>query len=383
MAVFNGKIFNDKVFEKYLRTLPSTKENAMLQSSIFENVSKYEAKLSEQAGGNYIVEPIKGRIGGDAQNYDGDTDIDAGTGRVTYKQGKVVIGRDKAWGEDDFTREITGTNFMAEASEVKEYWDDRKQELVLSILKGIFNMTGNNDFATKHTYEVNSNLAANTCNVAAQKAIGDKKKNLKVMFMHSAVSTNLEGLQLLEYLKYTDANGIQRDLTIGQYNGKIVFIDDDMPVLEGYDTATSTDTDALLVVASGATTGQINLADVKKAAFYPANVAADDYVKAGTKYVTYMLGSKYFEFEEVGVLVPTEVARNAYSNGGHSDLISRKRAVIVPKYVGFTKASMAKLSPTNAELENGANWELVHTEGDNPEYVNDKLVELVRIISRG
>ena len=40
--------------------------------------------------------------------------------------------------------------------------------------------------------------------------------------MHSQVATNLENLQLLEYLKYTDANGIQRDLTLATLNGRTV-----------------------------------------------------------------------------------------------------------------------------------------------------------------
>ena len=29
---FRGKIFNSNVFEKYVRTLPSTKENALINS---------------------------------------------------------------------------------------------------------------------------------------------------------------------------------------------------------------------------------------------------------------------------------------------------------------------------------------------------------------
>lgn len=338
MEKFNGKIFNPNVFEKYLRTLPSTKENSMINSSIFANVNKYRAKMSEQAGGYFITEPIKGRIGGTAQNYDGETDI-VSNSRKTFYQSKVAIGRDNAWGEDDFTEEITGTSFMAEAGEVKEYWDEVKQGLVLSILKGIFSMEGSDNFVDKHTYEVDGVLDADTCNKAAQKALGDKKRGLKVMFMHSAVSTNLEGLQLLNFLKYTDKDGIERDLTLATYNGKLVIIDDEMP----------------------------------------AEVQED----GTTKYTTYMMGEKFFEFENVGVKVPSETARDAKGNGGHTDLISRVRYVIVPTLISYIKASQATLSPTNAELEDGKNWELVNDDGDVKEYVDSKLVPIVRIISKG
>ena len=55
--------------------------------------------------------------------------------------------------------------------------------------------------------------------------------------MHSQVATNLENLNLLAYLKYTDANGIQRDLSLGTWNGKVVLVDDSMPTVAVQSTA--------------------------------------------------------------------------------------------------------------------------------------------------
>lgn len=345
MDKFRGKIFNSNVFEKYQKTLPSTKENALINSSVFTNVSKYRAKLSEQSGGYYITEPIKGRIGGTPVNYDGATNITSNE-RDTYYQSKIAIGRANAWGEDDFPTELTGQNFMAEAQEVRDYWDGIKQGLVLSMLKGIFAMTGSNDFANKHTYEVEGNLSADDCNKASQKALGDKKAKLQVMFMHSAVSTNLEGLNLIEFMKYTDANGIQRDLTIGTYNGKLVVVDDDMP------------------------TEEVEANEIEGTEAY-------------TKYTTYMFSNGFFEFEDVGVKVPSELSRNATERGGHTDLISRVRYVIVPQYISY-KTKTAK-SPTNADLETGSNWEVANNgeSGGSKKYVDGKLIPVVRIISRG
>lgn len=342
---FRGKVFNSNVFEKYMKTLPSTKENGLINSAVFKNVSKYRAKMSEQAGGYFITEPIKGRIGGDPVNYDGATNITSNE-RDTFYQTKIAIGRANAWGEDDFVTELTGENFMAEASEVKEYWDGEKQKIVLSMLKGIFSMTNNEDFATKHTYEVEGNLDADSCNKASQKALGDKKSNLGVIIMHSAVSTNLEGLNLINFLKYTDNEGIERELTIGQYNGKLVIVDDDMPVEE--------------VPESGVGKG-------------------DGY----NKYTSYMFSNGFFEFEDVGVKVPSETSRNATERGGHTDLISRVRFVIVPQYISY-KTKTAK-SPTNTDLENGSNWEVANNgeSGGSKKYVDGKLIPVVRIISRG
>lgn len=382
MDKFNGKIFNEEVFEKYLRKIPSTKENSLIKNALFTNVSGYKSKMSEQAGGYFVTEPIKGRIGGQYVNYDGKTDITSSS-RDTYFQTKICFGRAKAWGEDDFVSEITGTNFDAEASEIKEYWDEMKQETTLSILKGIFSMTGSDDFASKHTYEVSGNLGADTLNRAAQKALGDKKANLGVIYMHSAVSTNLEGLQLISFNTYTDARGITKNLSIGTYNGRTVIVDDDMPTENGYVEATSTTEGALKVVASGAATGEINLADVKKGDFYPADVAANDYVVAETKYISYVFENGFFEFEDLGVKKASELVRNATENGGHTDIVSRVRYMIVPKYISYT--DQAKVSPELEDFEKGSNWELVNNNetGNNKKYIDTKLIPVVRVISRG
>jgi hypothetical protein len=293
--------------------------------------------MSEQAGGYFVTEPIKGRIGGDPVNYDGQTDIGEGSERPTYKQTKICYGRANIWGEYDFATEVTGENFMAEAQEVKDYWDGERQKTVLSILKGIFSMTGgvNEQFVTSHTYEVEGNLEADSLNRASQKALGDKKQALQVMFTHSAVSTNLEGLNLINFLKYTDAEGIEQDLAIGTYNGKLVIVDDDMPVEEAGDGV--------------------------------------------TLYTSYVFKKGFFEFEDLGVVKASEVVRDAKAKGGKNELISRIREMIVPYLISYKDT--AKVSPMNEDFEKGANWELVND--GNGKYVEPKLIPVVRIISRG
>ena len=388
MEKYRGKIFNEEVFEKYLKTLPSTKENSLIQNGLFTNVSKYKAKLSDQTGGYAIVEPIKGRLGGDPSNYDGDTNISTGTERTTFYQRKICYGRAKAWGEYDFAADVTGTNFKAEAGEVKEYWDEQRQSTVLAILKGIFGMTGGADgeFVAKHTYDISeegtSTLGADTLNRAIQKALGDKKGKFDIIFMHSAVSTNLEGLNLINFLKYTDADGIERDLTIGTFNGKLVIVDDEVQELNGYDEATSATTGALKVVSGTPSDGQVKLSDVQASDFYPAGVAANDYVVPANKYVSYVFQKGFFEYENIGAEVPSELVRNAYTKGGYTDLVTRIREIIVPMYISYK--GTGTVSPTNANFATGSNWELANDgAAENKEYVDDKLIPVARIISRG
>lgn len=387
MAKFDSKTWNPNVFQKYMNKIPSTKENALIKNGLLDSKPNMTARLRDEVGGNYFTEPIKGLLDGDVLNYDGVQDVTFSS-RDTFEQGKIIIGRMKGWEEKDFSTELTGVNWMEGlAAEVKEYYEGVDQDDILAILNGIFATTDEGSAAAmaKHTSEVNDDLDATAMNSALQKACGDKKKQFKIAFMHSLPATNLENLNLLNFLKYTDSNGIERDLTIGTYNGKLVIVDDGMPVLEGYDEATSATAGALKVVASSATTGQINLADVKASDFYPENVAANDYVVAGTKYVTYVLAEKFFEYDNVGVKVPNEMVRDAITDGGVDRLVTRQRKLFAPKYFSFTKQSMETNSPTKAELASGANWEIVNNGKTSTakRYVNDKLIPVARLISRG
>lgn len=385
MAKFDSKSWNPQVWEKYMRNVPNTKENSLIKNGLLNSKPNMTARLRDEVGGNYFTEPIKGLLDGEVLNYDGVVDLSA-TSRDTFEQGKIIIGRMKGWTEKDFSTELTGEDFMPLAQEVKEYYDSVDQTDILNILKGIFAMTDTGtDFVKKHTYEVSGALEAADMNKALQKASGDKKKVYSIAFMHSMVATNLENLNLLNFLKYTDANGIERDLTIATYNGKLVVVDDEMPTADGYDSATENTPGALKVVASGATSGQILLTDVKKGAFYPADVKADDYVVPATKYTTYVLGSQFFDYDNVGVKVPNEMFRDPKTNGGIDTLYTRQRKLYVPKWISFTKKSMASNSPTPAELAKGDNWEVVNNgkSGSDKAYVNHKMIPVVQIISEG
>ena len=395
MAVFDSKIFNPTVFEKYLQRVPNLNRNELIKSGAVQRVSKYKTRMVDQDGGNYVIEPIKGLLDGDVINYDGETNITA-TSRKTFMQGKVAIGRAKAWVEKDFSQELTGVDWIKTvAAEVAEYYQKIDQDDLLAILKGIFSMTdtgaGSVDFLANHvadfSQEVSNKFGATTLNSAMQKAGGDNKAIFKLAFMHSVVATNLENLQLLDYLKYTDKDGITRDLGIGTLNGRLVIIDDAMPVENGYFAAESGDTGALEVVSSGASTGEINLADVKKGDFYPSGVKAGDYVVAsGDVYTTYVLGQGAFEYEELGARIPSEMNRDPATNGGQDTLYTRQRKIYVPKWISFTKASMSTASPTAAELANGANWEVANS-GEvnvaNRSYVNHKGIPMLKIITKG
>lgn len=393
---FNAKFFNGEVFQKYIDRIPNPRKTELLKSRAIRSRPELASSMRDEVGGNYISTPLKGLISGSVpMNYDGNTDITPSS-TETFMQSRVVVGRANAWAELDFSYDITGgEDFMENVAEqINDYWNEIDQDTLVAILKGVFSMTDTQGkkFVTTYTHDVTALLNADgktgvmdatTMNTAIQRASGDQKGKFTLVLMHSVVATNLENLKLLTYLKYNDADGMQRDIGLATLNGRLVLVDDSMPVEHGYDAATASTTGAVKVVASDATTGQINLADVKKGDFYPANVAADAYVVEATHYISYVLGDGAIEYTDCGAKTPYEMDRNPAVKGGQDLLYSRQRKCWAPYGISFTKASMASASPTDAELAKGANWELVSSAGTTKTYIDPKTIPIARIISLG
>lgn len=138
--------------------------------------------------------------------------------------------------------------------------------------------------------------------------------------MHSAVFSNLQKQQLIDYV--TPANASVR---IPYYQDKIVLVDDTMPAVAG---STS-----------------------------------------GYKYSTYFFGQGAIAFGNGAPPVPTETDRDSLA--GYDVLINRWHVILHPRGVAFQDASVAGHSPTNAELATAANWDRVY------ERKNVRLAELI------
>ena len=346
-GIFDTKFFNAEVFGKYLETVPRYKQNALLTSGVLRTRNDLKSMLADQTGGNFISIPMVGRIGGNPVNYDGSTTITA-TSIGTFLQSMIVVGRAKAWTEKDFSYDITGGHdFMADiANQVGEYWDDVDQATILSILKGIFGVSTNN-FNTDHTLDISAEsstaayIGATTLNNALQKAVGANKNLFGLAIMHSQVATNLENLNLLEFVKQADANGLERSTEMRTWNGRTVLIDDEGTV----ETTTSEGTST-------------------------------------TKYTTYLLGRGAIDYCDCGVKTPNEVDRDPATNGGMDTLYTRQRKLFAPVGFSFVQPTTAIISPTNVQLETAARWTPVKdTAGSG--YYESKAIPIARIVSLG
>lgn len=349
MPLFDSVNFNGEVFDAVVRSTPNSRMNALLKSGAIVEKPEYASMLPDQKGGNYIVTLIKERIGGKSTNYDGKTNITASS-RGNYAMGRVVVGRAGAWTEKDFVSDISGDDYSASAAEVSEYFDDIDQDTIISTLKGVFSMSDaeGKKFVEEHTLDITAEETDNmfdvtTLNTAMQKALGDQKGKFSLSIMHSVVATNLENKKLIAYLKYTDAQGVERDLSLYTLNGRIILVDDTMPV---------------------------------------EDVAKTELTEAYKKYTTFVLGEGAIEYTNCGVKVPSEMDRDPLTNGGETTLVSRQRKVFAPYGISWKTSSI--VSPTDAQLESGANWEIAsNNDTSSKKYYPRKAIAIARIITRG
>ena len=388
MALFDLVNFNGEVFDAAVRETPNLRMNELLNSGAIVERGEYAAMLPDQKGGNYITTLIKERLGGATVNYDGKTNITAQE-RGNYSMGRIVVGRAQGWTEKDFVSDISGDDYSAAAGEVAEFWDDVDQDTILAILKGVFSMsTGEGKkFVDSHTYDITkeaeNTFGPTTLNNGMQKALGDKKANLSLVIMHSVVATNLENLKLLEYMKYTDANGIERNLALATLNGRLVLIDDTMPTEE---VAAKYEKSADSVVQSGKTYYTLSGKEYEVVGSPAGNPSASSYYEkvsdAYTQYTTYVLGNGAIEYTNCGVKVPSEMDRDPAKNGGETTLYTRQRKVFAP--FGISWKATGIVSPTNEQLETGTNWEIAQNNSSTkPEYYPIKAINIARIITRG
>jgi hypothetical protein len=152
--------------------------------------------------------------------------------------------------------------------------------------------------------------------------LGDAHSALTGMVMHSVVYFNLVKQDLIVYVKNSSG-----DVDIPTYLGKVVVVDDGMPVIAG--------------------------------------------TTAGFKYLTVLFGAGAIGYAEGTPEVPTETDRD--SALGEDVLFSRKHFVIHPRGVKW-QGTIAGVTPSDAELAANTAWSKVY---------EDKQIRFVGLLTNG
>ena len=259
----------------------------------------------------------------------------------------AAVLRAKGFFARNFTAELSGADPMGHiVATVAKYWQKRRQKRLIGITDAVFGITGASGNAKTwnetHTLDLCSsssaarNIAETDLNDLATLACGDHKDQFGLAIMHSNVAKTLENKQLLEYWKYTDANGIQRPMNIASANGYTVIVDDGVPCT--------------------AVGGSGDNKDLKK-------------------YTTYLFGRGVIRTARGRVDVPVETNRDPKKNGGQDELITRMRETIHPNGFSFAvpKSGWTE-SPTDAQLFATANWSIKF---------DPKAIPMARLITNG
>lgn len=332
-----GYPFDPEIFDYNWASETDPTLTAILNSGVMQENGEIANLISN--GSDVYTIPFYKTIGGTPENYDGQTDVTTDTANGSYQSG-IVYGRMHGWTASDFVVDYnSGADPMQQiTSQVGKFWLHQRQAKLVGILEAIFGVTGTGDFADweKHKIDITGNttgtLNAADANDAMQAALGDNRSAFSIAIMHSKVAANLESLNLLNFRKYTDSNGVERSLNIADYNGLTVIVDDGVPTAK----------------ASG---------------------------DKGAKYTTYLLGNGVLQHANASVKVPSEVVRDAFKNGGQETLITRVRETIHPNGFTFVKpATGYTASPTDTQLFDSKNWQIVG---------NPKNIAAARIISLG
>ena len=227
----------------------------------------------------------------------------------------------QVWSVNHLAKVVSGDDPMQAIIDlVGDYWARVNQTLVVSSLKGIFasaSMAGNKLAIASETVagqSATTRLNGSTF-VDATVKLGDRGDRLTAVALHSATEAALRKLDLIDFVP--DSEGKAQ---IKTFQGRRVIVDDNLPTRAG-----TTD---------------------------------------GVVYTSYLFGPGAF----ARGVAPLESAPLQGGQGTEgveiarvpldSDtvLINRRRYILHPRGVKFTSASVAGDTPTNAELENGANW---------------------------
>ena len=345
MSTYLGYNFDPELFLLNWQNEQDPTLTALYDSGVVQANGTIQSLIAN--GGDYYTIPFYSVLTGTLLNYDGATNITA-TATTGKAQNGIVYGRAAAWSENQFIRDYnSGADPMKQiTSQTARFWHKERQKILLKILAGVFGITGNAGW-TKHTKNIaavtpsqgtaavtdDNKVGIATAAELMQEAVGDNADIFSVAVMHSAVALNLAKLEQLKFRTQTDANGMQRQLKLADWNGLTVIVDDGVPT------------------------------------------AASAAVTDATEYTTYLLGTGAVQYAKAPVSNPVETERDAKTAGGTNYLITRVRETMHPNGFSFAKPSNGyTASPTDAQLSAKANWSVI---GD------PKCIAMAQLVTNG
>jgi len=229
-----------------------------------------------------------------------------------------------AWSDNDLAGILSGSDPAKVVEQrVGNWWSIDMQTMLIASLKGVFSTAGmsgniNDIYLPSGSTFTDANYLNGSTFIDSKAKLGDAGNKLVAIAMHSSVEANLRKNDLIDF--YPDSEG---KLTIGTFQGLRVIVDD------------------------GMTVEVINSANVYTTYLFGLGAIAfgvgrkDNPIRGG-------FGTWETEFGRVPL-------------AGQNVFINRRRMILHPRGIKWLGVNQAKSSPTNAELQDSANWLRVYT----------------------
>lgn len=259
----------------------------------------------------------------------------------------ALLLRGKAWGANELAGALAGDDPMeAIANRVSDYWARQEQKMLVAVLTGAFAAAS----MANHVSDQSSSAISGSMVLDAKQLLGDSADQLQAIMMHSAVYTELQKQNLIQYTTTSDGK-----VTIPTYLTYQVIVDDGMPVQQIYKKTS----DVALVSGKTYYTYNSSTGVYTPVASPDVSDIGDYYEEDYKVYTTYLFAKGSIgrgEGTPVS-LTPTETDRDSLA--GEDFIINRRALVLHPMGVKW-KGTPAGSTPSNAELATGTNWERVY-----------------------
>jgi len=283
-----------------------TKElSTLLQSGIITSNKLINGLVTQ--GGRTINMPFWAPLTGEDEVLTDDTALSPGGIQAEQDVAALLI-RAKSWGAHELAGALAGDDPMtAIGSQVAQWWAIREQQMLIAILNGIFASA----LASTHVNDIsgepgNAAVISGNAVLDTKQLLGDAASTFTAMAMHSAVFTELQKQNLIDYIP--DARG---EVNMPSYLGYRIIVDDGVP-------------------------------------------------SAGGVFNTYLFANGVIGRGDGTPVSLTPVETDRDSLMSTDILINRRALVLHPFGVAWQNPTIATPTPTNIELAAGANWAKVY-----------------------
>lgn len=336
-GTFGGFVFDPEVFSGYMAEQP-TWNDAILASGILVEDPTIMNLIGTD--GNVATLPFYVPIDEEtdkALNNDGETN-NTPTEIAGSKQTCMLIQRMKAWKAQDFTKELTQADPMTHvANSVAGYYRQVWTRELMTIVDAVLSLSGMENHVMDIAESTGSGsvedvnkIDPTTLIYAQQKALGDKADGFGLFIIHSMIYAKYKAMGLVDYNKYTITNAIERDITLPTIGGLIPIVSDRFTV---------------------------------------------DTTQTNAKYKSYIIGQgSILTCDKTNYEDPYYSDYDPETKAGIRKLYTKQGKVLHPNGFSIKADSIAKESPTTAELGTKGNWELKY---------NEKNIRMGVIMSNG